>query len=363
MASEIFSCPECKAVLRYSPNLQPGAEVQCPKCKAQFPVPDPEKSQPRPRPRPTEDVTDSPKLRRPRFSEADDEGISSSRRPPRYDQGADDYEDEDDVDRPPPGEYSIDINRWFSVAGNHYSAYFGPAIGFIVVAYLITLIPSLINGVGGQLAAAQMAPNDPIQRLIITQVFTQVPSLALSAVLYLPLFSGLTAVSLLQLKGRRWTFGDFFSGFRHWGAFVGIGFVSQIITLLVYLPGIVIFIIAVQNRAVPLFFVVGGAAFFVGGIVLLFIQIRLLIFAPSLIFDRNLGAMEAMKANWQLTRGHFWGLFGVGVLLILILIGGALACGIGELFALPYVMLIGNAGYLLIAGRREPLDMPYISND
>jgi hypothetical protein len=360
MASEIFSCPECNATLRYSPNLQPGDEVQCPKCRAQFPAP--EISEAPPRSRPTEDVTDAPSPRRPRFSEANEEGVSRTRRQARYDRDADEYEDEDDVDRPPPGEYSIDINRWFTLAGNHYSAFFGPAIGFIVVAYLITLIPSMIISVGGQIMAAQMAPNDPIQRLIITQVFTQVPALVLTPVLFYPLFSGLTAVSLLQLKGRRWTFGDFFSGFRHWVAFAGIGFASQILSLLVYAPGLVCFLIAVQNRAMPLFFV-GGAAILLGVVALLVVQIRLLLFAPSIIFDRNLGAMEAMKANWELTRGHFWGILGVGILLFLILIGGALACGIGELFAIPYVTLILNAGYLLIAGRREPIDRPYVSND
>ncbi len=64
-----------------------------------------------------------------------------------------------------------------------------------------------------------------------------------------------------------------------------------------------------------------------------------------------------MKANWELTRGHFWGLFGVSLLLGLIILGGVLACLIGALFALPYTMLILNAGYLLITGARVPEDV------
>ena len=105
----------------------------------------------------------------------------------------------------------------------------------------------------------------------------------------------------------------------------------------------------------PLVFA-GIAAVFFGLAVLVFIQIRLLLFAPSIIFDRNLGAMEAMKGNWELMRGHFWGLFGVSFLMGCIMIGGALACGIGLLFAIPYVMLILNAGYLLITDPRDPDD-------
>jgi hypothetical protein len=362
MASDTFSCPECSATLRYSPNLQSGAEVQCPKCRAQFPVPDPETSQAPPRSRPTEDVTDAPGPRRPRFSEANDEGVSRTRRPADYDRGADDYEDEDDVDRPPPGEYSIDINRWFTLAGNHYSSFFGPAIGFIVVAYLVTLIPSMIISGGGQLLAFQLVPNDPIQRLIITQVFTQLLMLVVSVVLLFPLWNGMTAVCLAQLKGRPWTFGDFFSGFRHWGAFAGVGLTSQILSLVFYIPGFVFMLVALQNQNMQLV-MVGGAFLVFGWAVLIFLSIRLLIFAPALIFDRNLGAMGAMKASWELTRGHFWGLLGVCILLFFISLGGVFACLIGVLFAVPYVMLVLNAGYLLIAGRREPLDRPYISND
>ena len=108
---------------------------------------------------------------------------------------------------------------------------------------------------------------------------------------------------------------------------------------------------------------VGAGVFLVGVAVLVFLQIRLLAFAPCIIFDRKEGAVGAIKANWELTRGHFWGLFGVGFLCGLIAGAGALACGIGALFTVPYAFLIWNAGYLFIAGRREPVDRPYISND
>jgi hypothetical protein len=362
MASETFSCPECSATLRYAPNLQPGAEVQCPKCRAQFPVPDAGMSKEPPRSRPTEEVTDAPGPRRPRFSEANDEGVSRTRRPDDFDRGADDYEDEDDVDQPPPGEYSIDINRWFTLAGNHYSAFFGPAIGFIIVAGIISSIPSLIIGAGAQIAALQLAPHDPVLSVIINVAITQLSTVILSALLYVPLGSGTTAVCLAQLKGRRWTFGDFFSGFRHWGPLAGVGLASQIVALFVMVPYAIILPLAIQKQNPQLLLVLGPAVL-IGLIITLFVQIRFLIFAPALIFDRKLGAMEAMKANWELTRGHFWGLFGVSILMGLITLGGVLACLIGVLFAVPYTMLIMNAGYLLIAGRREPLDRPYISND
>ena len=118
------------------------------------------------------------------------------------------------------------MNRWFNVAGKHYSAILGPAIGFIVVAYLIMLIPSMIISGGSSVLAFQLAPNNQGQRFIIDQALTQLPMLVLTVALTFPLFSGLTAVSLAQLKGRRWTFGDFFLGFRHWVALAGVALTS-----------------------------------------------------------------------------------------------------------------------------------------
>jgi hypothetical protein len=186
--------------------------------------------------------------------------------------------------------------------------------------------------------------------------------LLITPLLLFPLWSGMSAVCLLQLKGRRWSFGDFFAGFRHWPAFVGVGFLSQVLSVVVYAPGVLIMVVGLRFHNLPMVFV-GAGVLLLGVAVLIFLQVRLLAFAPCIIFDRKEGAVGAIKANWELTRGHFWGLFGVGILLFLIILGGALACGIGALFAVPYAMLIWNAGYLFIAGRREPVDRPYISND
>ena len=85
-------------------------------------------------------------------------------------------------------------------------------------------------------------------------------------------------------------------------------------------------------------------------------NVRLFLFAPAIVFDRrHLGAIDAIKANWQLTRGHFWGLFGVSLLLGLMNVGGAMACYVGLLFTVPYTLLILTAGYLLISRPRRSL--------
>ena len=324
MAAETFACPECQASLRYSPNLKPGDEVQCPKCRTQFPVPDPATLPAGA----TEEYTDKPGASRPRFSTPPDEDISTSRRPLGYGRGSGEA-DEDYPPRPLSGDYSIDINRWFAAAGQHYGAFLGPAIGFVFVAGIITMIPYMLVAGIGQFATLKMAQDDPLGAMMVNQVINQLSQLIIMPLLFFPVWSGMTAVCLAQLQGRRWAFGDFFSGFQHYGALAGVGFASQLMGLAVTLPQLALTFIALQNQE-PKLLIVAPMFTLVGLVAVIFLQIRLFLFAPAIIFDRNLGAMDAMKANWELTRGHFWGLFGVSILLGLIVLGGLLACLIGR---------------------------------
>ncbi len=354
MASEIFSCPQCNAKLRYSPNMQAGDEVQCPKCKAEFPVPELEEERTI---RSSEEVTGAPGPRRPRFSEPGDENISSTRRSRPSNLEGDDYEDEDFSDRPFTGNYSIDINRWFNVAGKHYSAILGPMIGFLFVAWIISFAANMLIAGVGVVPVLALAPNNQGARFIISQAVTQPLTLLMAAALYFPLWYGTTAVALKQLKGRPWTFGDFFLGFRQWGPLACLGLISQLLGIVLTIPmNVAMYQMQINHEfQMP---IVGLAVILIGLPVMIFIQIRLLLFAPAVIFDRKVGAIQAMKANWELTKGHFWSLFGIGMLIGLILMGGALACGIGLLFAFPYTVLIMNAGYLLITDPRGPEETP-----
>src|SRR5437660_10972721 len=128
MSSETFSCPECRASLRYAPGLDTGAVVRCPKSQAQFTVPD-RGSPPGPS---GEEVTDAPGRGRPRRSASGEAEYSPTRGSARP-TGPDDYPDEDYPERPLSGGYSIDLGRWFNIAGENYGAVLGPSIGFILL--------------------------------------------------------------------------------------------------------------------------------------------------------------------------------------------------------------------------------------
>ena len=355
MSSETFSCPECRATLQYAQGLEAGAQVRCPKCQAQFAVPD--RMSP-PGPGPSDDqYTDAPGRGRPSMSPPPAEEYSPTRRPARPG-GPDDYPDEDYPERPLSGDYSIDLGRWFNVAGQHYSAVLGPSIGFILLALLLTLVVYFaVGGAAGFIAYAAAGHDPAVMVLMLTVLMWAAMLVVGSAVLY-PLYNGIFAVYLAQVKGRPWSFGDFFAGFQRFAPLATVGFLSILLGIVLSIPSLAITFVGEQNNDQNLR-MLGQLVNLAGVVVSIFFQVRLFLFAPIIVFDRNLTAMDAIKANWELTRGHFWGLFGVSLLLGLINLGGAIACLIGLLFAIPYTMLILTGGYVIISGRRGPADYSF----
>jgi hypothetical protein len=350
MPTREFACPQCNAPMRTGPTVEPGMSVRCPSCGSTVRVPGDEftGSPPAAPPRPAGEFTDAPRYR----------------------------EDErDDFDRPDgpregPGleglsnEYSINIGEWFRYAQAHWGAVLGPMIGYMLLFAVMYLAMSIIPCVGG-FVVLFLAP---------------------------PLAAGLTLVPLAQLKGQPWTFGDFFGGFRWYGALLGSYLLFALLCLVFLLPGMIPMFISIQNQQAnqainqppdiigapgqpldrpfpaanpppqPRFddplFLIGLSLMLVGYIPAIFFSVRLWTFAWPLILDRDCGPVEALGGSWRLSKGHFWGLFGVGLLLGLINMVGVLPCYIGLLFTYPLTQLVWLAGYLLIAGTRRPVEAP-----
>jgi len=273
-----------------------------------------------------ENITEAPNLLT-RPGQADNE--AGRRNPPP----------ETDDDYPPPrrfrvgladlsADYEINLNEWFSYASEHYGAVLGPMIGYMLIYGLLSMGLHFIPCLG-----------------ILVSVFLDPP-----------LQAGFTVVCLAQLKGKRWEFGDFFAGFNWYGQLLGNFFLSFVIVLGTMIPGIVIAVVVTST--VPYS---DGAMLALVGVELLcvcpavYVIVRATCFNVFLILDRGVSPVEAIKGSWQLSRGHFWGLFGVSLLLGLLLLIGFLLCGVGILFTGPLVMLTSTAGYLLIAGTQPPV--------
>jgi uncharacterized membrane protein len=233
--------------------------------------------------------------------------------------------------------YEIDLHRWFEYAKAHWGDVVGPAIGFQLLQFVISQAAGFVPFLGALL------------------------SIAIS----IPLQAGMIIVCLAQLKGKPWTFGDFFGGFNKWGQVIALAILQGLIIGAAIVPGVIAGIIAgvVMYNAMgnprggppPEAFLAAAPFVLFSLLLAMYLGVRLSFFAVPLLFDRNFGPIEAMTGSWKLSRGHTLGLIGVALLMGLINIAGLFLCGFGILLAIPYTTLATTAGYLLIAGSRPPV--------
>jgi hypothetical protein len=278
---------------------------------------------------------------RPRFAEPEKDPVTESPAARAALEGWDEDYPRPSRDYPEFGvissDYTVNLGRWFEFATAHYGAILGPAIGFLflfVAIYIGLYIGSVVF---------VLATQSPLGMLI--------GLLAMFCIL-VPLSGGMTYVCLAELKGRPWTFSDFFGGFSRWGALL----LWYLLLLLAYLP----FAVGagmLLAAAIPL----GDTGMLVAAILMavvlycamVYVLLRLAVYSWHLILDKNFGALEAMWGSWTMSRGHFWSLFGITLLMMLINLAGALTCYVGLLFTVPLTSLVTTAGYLL-ATRRRP---------
>ena len=325
MPANQFHCPSCQTLLRLGQPLPEGAKIKCPKCGTVFETEEaPPEAQPVPAKPPTPvGLADDHSYRpAPRYEEV----------PPRRE--AQNHEEDGRTGlaglrvRP----YSIDLGQWFHYASAHYTAVLWPMIGYQLLLPIMAFLLFVCGFFG---------------------IFIVLP----------PLAAGFAIVSLAQLKGKPWTFGDFFSGFHWFGSILGHALLMIPIVfglvLLCVLPAAIMGGLAAAAKAPPLA-ILAAPLILAGLCMILYVLIRICAFPSQLIVDRNLGPIEAIKGSWALSRGHFWGLFGMGLLLVLINWAGNMLCGIGQFFTLPFTILVWNAGYLLVAGTKRPVEpQPY----
>jgi hypothetical protein len=243
-----------------------------------------------------------------------------------------------------------------NLADKHYSDILGPTLGFFVVVFLISGIPyGILFEINVAIAVRHHPPGKGLEVRLLNEIIQGLGNLVVGPLLF-PLTAGFSAVFLAQLNGQPWTFGRFFSGFQHFGTLATLGLATQLVAFVfVSVPTIFLVAAALLNRA-PELLLASPLIVLFGLVCMIFFYIRLFLFDALLVFDRNLTAGQALKANWELTRGHFVGLFGVTLLVGLIGIAGVLACGVGLLFSIPYALLILSAGYVIITGGEPPPD-------
>jgi uncharacterized membrane protein len=132
-----------------------------------------------------------------------------------------------------------------------------------------------------------------------------------------PLAVGLLAIMLRLLRGEETDFPDLLLGFKEFGRAFGVYVMTVLLvivgTLLLIVPGIIV--------AVGLW-----PALF-------------------LVYDDDRPVIDTLQRAWDLTRGHRWPLFILGLVLLLVTIAGVLALGIGVFFTGAFAVLVASAAY------------------
>lgn len=62
-----------------------------------------------------------------------------------------------------------------------------------------------------------------------------------------------------------------------------------------------------------------------------------LVFVPFLVMDKSMEPIAAIEKSWDMTRGHGWKIFGMGLLAILIFIGGLICFIVGAFIAFMWI--------------------------
>jgi uncharacterized membrane protein len=70
-----------------------------------------------------------------------------------------------------------------------------------------------------------------------------------------------------------------------------------------------------------------------------------LAFVSYLVMDKNMDPVAAVEKSWEMTRGHGWQIFGMGLLAIPIFIGGLLCFIVGVVFAIIWISAAFAAMY------------------
>ena len=77
---------------------------------------------------------------------------------------------------------------------------------------------------------------------------------------------------------------------------------------------------------------------------ILYMSIRLF-FVLCFIVDQESGSTESISQSWTITRGHFWSLFTLFLVILGINFLGALAFFVGLLFTIPFSSLVLMIAY------------------
>ncbi len=224
----------------------------------------------------------------------------------------------------------VDVRwEWISQGWEMYSKQMGNWLLISLIVFLISMIPIgpfyayLIVSLG---IGSNSDPQDvmrAIQASGVNIIATFILSV-MTALIQAFSYSGYYYVAMKQLRGEQFSVGDFFAGMKN---------IVQVL--------IVTGILAAAQFVVGLIFCIGSIL----SLVISVAAMGLLLFTYPLIVDRNMGAIDAVKASLDVTKQNpvMFILFGI----VAHLVGGIgiVVCCIGVIFTAPLLITTVSCAY------------------
>ncbi len=204
-------------------------------------------------------------------------------------------------------DYTVEIGQYFSRGWEIFKQYAWGFIGFAVVIFLVTAVASKLPApLGVGISEEGESSGGGIVNGILSPV----------------LGAGFYIVAFNIVKNRPKSFGDFFRGFNNFLQIFLVNLVGGLLTAL----GLVLLILPGIYLAVAYWF------------------------AILYVVEKRMGFWAALEASRKLITKKWFSFFGFGILLLLLNLGGVLACVVGLLVTIPLTHCIVVAAYEDIVG-------------
>jgi hypothetical protein len=180
-----------------------------------------------------------------------------------------------------------------------------------------------------------------------------------------PMMCGIYLTLFKKRRGEPIEFGTLFKGFDFFGPSVVATLIHLVPIVAIVVPAYFIFYIGIilsmvaqdpdNPNPAAVFGMFFGFAIFVLVIMILVTVVSIgFTFSYSLIADRKLQGLDAVKLSFRAAMANFWRLLGLALLTTFLQIGGVLLCYVGVIFVLPINFAAIAAAYEQVFGLANP---------
>jgi hypothetical protein len=182
-------------------------------------------------------------------------------------------------------------------------------------------------------------------------------------ILYGPMICGIYYCTLALKRGEPMEFGDLFKGFGFFGPAFLAGLIQMLPIFIIAVPFYVVWMFAVVLRPhdsdAPAFLFPVFGIFYVALLAVSLVMHLLCAFSFPLVVEWKMSGWDAFKTSVEGIRANLGGAIGLTLLCGLILLGGALLCGVGMYLVLPITHAAWTIAYRKVFSEYEPhLDVP-----